>query len=235
MNRPYIVCHMVTSLDGKVTGAFLSEPACEAAVETYYEINRQLKCGGFICGRVTMEESFTKGWYPDLTAYSTVPPDPDTVWQDVDGPDGFYAIAFDTKGRLGWTSNRIEDEDPGYDGARIIEVLTEQADPRYLNYLRQMKIPYVIAGKEGIDVALALELLSEKLGVERLLLEGGSCINGAFQRVGAVDELSLVVAPMTAQGQDKPLFMDGVLSPYVLSDSRVYENGTVWLNYKKGE
>ena len=32
MYRPYIVCHMVTSIDGKVTGEFLNRPECEAAL-----------------------------------------------------------------------------------------------------------------------------------------------------------------------------------------------------------
>ena len=70
MYRPYIVCHMVTSIDGKVTGDFLSRPECESATEIYYEMNREYKAqgsGGFICGRVTMEGSFTGGWYPDLS------------------------------------------------------------------------------------------------------------------------------------------------------------------------
>lgn len=44
MNRPYIICHMVTSLDGKVTGDFLFKPECEGATEIYYDINRKLKC-----------------------------------------------------------------------------------------------------------------------------------------------------------------------------------------------
>ena len=75
MNRPYIICHRVTSLDGKVTGDFLSRPECEAATEIYYEINREYKAkgsDGFICGRVTMEQSFTGGWYPDLSQYRPV-------------------------------------------------------------------------------------------------------------------------------------------------------------------
>ena len=27
MNRPYIVCHMLTALDGKITGPFMESPA----------------------------------------------------------------------------------------------------------------------------------------------------------------------------------------------------------------
>lgn len=55
MNRPYIICHMVTSIDGKVTGDFLSRPECEKATEIYYKINRNYKADGFICGRETMQ------------------------------------------------------------------------------------------------------------------------------------------------------------------------------------
>ena len=72
MNRPYIICHMVTSLDGKVTGDFLFGPECENATEIYYDINRKLECNGFICGRVTMGGSFTGGYYPDLSDYEPV-------------------------------------------------------------------------------------------------------------------------------------------------------------------
>ena len=38
MNRPHIICHMVTSIDGKVTGDFLSQPECEKATDIYYEL-----------------------------------------------------------------------------------------------------------------------------------------------------------------------------------------------------
>ena len=37
MNRPYVICHMVTSIDGKVTGEFLSSQSCAKACEIYYD------------------------------------------------------------------------------------------------------------------------------------------------------------------------------------------------------
>lgn len=160
MNRPYIICHMVTSIDGKVTGDFLYRPECEATTESYYDMNREYKHNGgsgFICGRITMEQSFTGGWYPDLSKYEPVKPDPVPMnfWFDEEEMSGFYAIAFDPRGKLGWESAFIEDSDPGYDKAQIIEVLTEQADERYLAYLQEMGIPYLFAGKDEIDVPLA--------------------------------------------------------------------------------
>lgn len=226
---------MVTSIDGKVTGDFLFKPECEKATEIYYELNRNLESNGFICGRVTMEGSFTGGWYPDLSEYEPVRHDLDMKMDFMlDDMTGFYAVAFDPKGRLGWKSNRIidPDGDPGYDGAQIIEVLTEQVDERYLGYLEKMEIPYIFAGENEIDVDFALFKLRNIVGCETLLLEGGSIINGSFQRADAVDELSLVVAPIVAGNDGKPLFTDSVVSDFELVNAET-KDGAVVLNYKK--
>ncbi len=235
MNRPYIICHMTTSIDGKVTGDFLFRPECTGATELYYEINRELKCNGYICGRVTMEGSFTGGYYPNLSEYVPVHHDHGFKMDFMlDDMSGFYAVAFDPNGRLGWKSNKIIDPDGdiGYDGAQIIEVLTEQVDERYLGYLEEMEIPYIFAGETEIDVELALFKLKNIIGCERLLLEGGSIINGAFQRADAIDELSLVVAPVIADKRDKPLFMNSTLSDFELVSAESIK-GNVVMKYKR--
>ncbi len=236
MHRPYIICHMVTSIDGKVTGDFLYTPECESATEVYYELNREYnKSGahGFICGRVTMESSFTGGWYPNLTKYALEKNEDlfDNYLPDEKEMSGFYAVAFDPKGKLGWKSNTIIDDDPGYGGAQIIEVLTRQADPRYLCYLREMKIPYIIAGKTEIDVLLALRTLAD-MGIKALILEGGSIVNGYFNRADVIDEISLVVAPIVAGKDDKPLFMESALSNYKVKQIRQKDEALV-INYVK--
>ncbi len=41
--RPFVICHMVTSIDSKVTGDFLYSKKGTEVSETYYEINRRLK------------------------------------------------------------------------------------------------------------------------------------------------------------------------------------------------
>lgn len=237
MNRPYIICHMVTSIDGKVTGDFLNRPGCEAATEVYYEINRTYKeqgSGGFICGRVTMEGSFTQGWYPDLSSYQPVQKTLGhymNCWFDGATESSYFAIAFDPKGKLGWRSNLIEDSDPGYGGAHIIEVLTEQVDPRYLAYLEEKEISYFFAGETEIDVPLALEILNDRLSPSFYLLEGGSIINGHFLRAHCVDEISLVQAPLVAEGDGKPLFMDGESADFELIKA-VTEEGSLVLHYR---
>ncbi|MBQ7976767.1 MAG: dihydrofolate reductase family protein [Clostridia bacterium] len=174
-----------------------------------------------------MESSFTGGWYPDLTKHDPIDNKDDFI---PDNLTGFYAVSFDPKGKLGWKSNRIIDEDPGYGDAQIIEVLTEQVDGRYLAYLQSMYIPYIFAGEKEIDVKIALKKLKNLMDINCLLLEGGSVINGYFERADVVDELSLVVAPIVANAEDKPLFMDSTLSEFKLKEIKQYDD-VVWMNY----
>jgi len=234
MKRNHIICHMVTSIDGKVCGDFLYSKACDAATQIYYKINRDLKPLGFICGRITMESSFTGGFYPDLSKYE--PDNSGEKYFRLSPKDlnGFYAIAFDPKGRLGWRSPFISDDDPGYDKARIIQILTEQADKRYLSYLREKNISYMIVGEEEIDIPLALSHIYSKIGEGTLLLEGGSITNGYFQEAGVIDELSLVYAPLIGCKDDKPLFDNASYEEYKLFESSTYaDSGVIWMHYKK--
>lgn len=230
MSRPKVICHMTMSIDGKVTGEFLGMPECERATEIYYEINRAYHADAFACGRVTMESSFTGGWYPDLADYQGASiPREDYV---ADKNAKFFAVSFDRKGRLGWKTPCIVDDDSGYGGAHIVEVLLEDVSDAYLAYLREVGVSYIFAGKNEMDIEIALEKLSNLFGIETLLLEGGSIINGAFARSGVIDELSLVIVPVTADAEDKPVMMDAAVGAYELAAVKRYDGGVVWMNYQ---
>ena len=235
MNRPYVICHMTVSLDGKVTGEHLVRSNHSPASEVYYEINRNYKADAYACGRVTMEGSFTGGWYPDLSEFEPAYSPMDYL---VDEVTGFYAVAFDPHGRLGWKSDRIidVDEDPGYDKAQIIEVLTHDVDLRYLTYLQSMGIPYIFASDTEIDVEEALFNLKTYFGIKILLLEGGSILNGAFQRAGLIDELSLVVTPQMAKEGDFPLFYGlnkDEMEDYALVEIKDQGSNVTWQWYQR--
>jgi len=230
MKRPYVICHMTVSVDGKVTGDFLSENGCEKAIELYYEINRNFGADAYACGRVTMNESFAHDHEPDLSRYAgKAMPRTDFV---ADGDAEKYAVAFDRKGRLGWQSAAIVDEDPGYGDARIIEVLCEDVQDSYLAYLQSIDVSYIFAGKDEMDLNVALEKLHSLFGIEKLLLEGGSVLNGAFERANVIDELSLVQAPIVAGAEGKPLFDGSVMADYRLKGVQ-QKDGALWLRYKK--
>ena len=227
--RPYVICHMTTSIDGKVTGSFLGREECVPATEEYYRLNREIPAEAFACGRVTMEESFTGGWYPDLNEFINIKMNREDFIADQDASR--YAVAFDRKGRLGWKMSKIEDEDPGYGEAHIVEVLCEDVDDAYLAYLQSIGVSYIFAGKSEMNLEVALEKLQSKFSINTLLLEGGSEINGAFERAGLIDELSLVQASMIADADSKPLFEQSSLEDYILKEAKMVSDSVLYLRY----
>lgn len=229
--RPYIICHMTTSIDGKVTGEFLKKEECAPAIEEYYQLNREIPAEAFACGRVTMEESFTGGWYPDLTKFENIKVDREDYI--VNQEAARYAVAFDRRGRLGWKTAKIGDEDPGYGGAHIIEVLCENVSDAYLAYLQSIGVSYIFAGKAEMDLETALEKLWSNFFINNLLLEGGSEINGAFERAGLIDELSLVQASVIADADSKPLFESSVIHNFILKEANALSDSVLCLRYLK--
>lgn len=228
--HPLVICHMVTSIDGKVTGDFLFGKTGTQVSETYYELNRKLKGDAFACGRVTMESSFTNGFKPDLSEFS----DADILYEDyIAQKYHYYAVSFDRHGSVGWTDSRIHDSDPGYDDCHIIEVLSETTPKEMLAYYRSIGVSYIFAGEDDIDINLALNKLYSIFGIKKLLLEGGSMINGAFLRAGAVDNISQVIAPIVANKDDKPLFFDSSLMEFRMLECKAMKDGSVWIWYAK--
>lgn len=230
--RPYIICHMVTSIDGKVTGDFLYREECVPATEEYYRLNREISAQAFACGKRTMAESFTGGWYPDLKPFEGEVVDREDYIANADAER--YAVAFDRRGKLGWQISEIADDDPGYGGAHVIEVLCESVPNAFLAYLRSIGVSYIFAGKYEMDLEVALDKLCELFGISQILLEGGSVINGVFERENLIDELSLVQAPVIAGEEGKILFDEGVISDFVLKRAEPLSGGALWLRYVKG-
>lgn len=192
--KPYVICHMVVSLDGKVTGDYLESETGTLAAGEYFRIHREFSADAFLCGRTTMEGSFTHGTPPYLASFSDARlPRTDYI---AETDTRFYAVAVDPRGKLGWADTKIHDEDPGYDNAHIIEVLTESVSDAFLAFLRSRNISYIFCGETEIDIPLMLSKLSSLFPIKKLLLEGGGVTNGFFADADAIDELSLVVAPV---------------------------------------
>ncbi|CCO06869.1 RibD family protein [Desulforamulus hydrothermalis] len=237
MDRPYIICHMVMSLDGKVTGDFLGKSEYGKFIEDYYRIHREYGADGFLCGRVTMEGSF---------------PQPPVSPHKYDGPPiaredyiahkaAFYAVAVDPKGKLWWNGRAISDPDEGYDGAHIIEVLTESVPDAFLAHLRDKGVSYIFGGKTELELALVLKKLKNLFSIEKLLLEGGGNVNGSFLQEELIDEISLVVIPAAECSENAiPLFKTGKYGAktasaksFHLKEAKRLNDDGLWLIYSK--
>ena len=193
LNRCRVVCHMVTSIDGKINGGFEEQEGAEQSGMFYMEqLERYSRC--MAIGRATSSE-LVCDHKADLTVFAdAVVPEGDYV---VKNPGDRYYISFDRKGSVHWQSNIFSHEEMGETDTpyMFLSVVTEQASKEYLAYLRSIELPYIIAGKEDLDIPLALRKLKEEFGIEQLALCGGGILNGAFFKADMIDELSMVMYP----------------------------------------
>lgn len=82
-----------------------------------------------------------------------------------------------------------------------------------------------------------LDILHERFGIRRLLLEGGAGINGSLLAAGLVDELSVLIAPALDGGEDVQgivAFKDGLAGRVRLSliAADTLQHGIVHLRYQ---
>lgn len=233
MDRPFVVCHMLSSLDGKIDGEFFSASECRPALAEYGNLRGFYGCQATLYGTTTMIGSYADGIIRELPEGSACYEKEDYIAaSDVEN----YIVSIDPEGVLSWTSNYIEKK--GRPKAHVIEVLTEVVSADYLAYLRGFDISYIFAGKEQLDPELLLRKLKQKFSIERLMIAGGGTINWTFLQAGAMDELSLVIAPV-ADGSntavsifEKSDFLPGGRPVgFTLKEIKQIEGDGLWLRY----
>ena len=61
MERPFVVCHMLASLDGKIDGAFFGAPQTAPALQVYGELRGFYSCQATLYGTTTMLGGYADG------------------------------------------------------------------------------------------------------------------------------------------------------------------------------
>lgn len=236
LKRPYIFCHMLTSLDGKIMGSYLETDAGIAATDVFYHIafgkEPHYQHQGWLSGRVTTDDNFTFYKEPQLDKTADAVPKGDFIAE----PNfGMFYVSVDPRGRLGWKSSTLHYVDTT---AHVVEVLTEEASNAYKAFLRKLGISYIICGSSTLDYDLVLLKLKEQFHIETLMLGGGGVLNWSFLQRGLCDELSIVLTPAAdASPQTPPLFRakdglsDNTALEFSLKDVNVMDGNAIWLRY----
>lgn len=209
MNRPYITCYMLNSLDGKIIGEYFNTERGREYIAKYEQFHDKMDAKACMFGRVTFMDwpwQLAPGNKAELP--ENVPHIDRTDYvADVEADK--YCIAIDQSGKLAWGANVMlrgsSDIYTNRVGDHIISVLTEKVSDAYLQYLRNMKVSYIFGGKETLDFKLVVEKLYALFGIDHLLLEGGGHLNGTFIREGLVDEYTvLLVATVDGGSPNEP-------------------------------
>lgn len=223
MKRPYIVCHMVASIDGRIDCSMVDK----ISGDEYYETLDKLDCPTQLEGRVTMEH-YNARKEPFIVTDPT-PVGERSVYKAVDSDK--YMVSVDTHGRLRWPAAEI-------DGVPLVCIVSEHASQEYLEMLRNEGISYICVGRESIDLSTAMEVLCSDFGVERLAVLGGGHINGGFLASGLIDEISLLLAPGIDGRKGQTALFDGIPDmdrmpvKLLLESVEPVGNGTLWIRYK---
>ncbi len=223
MKRPYIICHMVASIDGRIDCSMVDK----ISGDEYYETLEKLDCPAQLEGRVTMEH-YNAAKEP-FVAQDSTPVGKSAVHKAVESER--YIIAVDTRGKLRWPAAQI-------DSVPLLCIVSELVPQEYLEMLRNEGISYICVGHDSIDLSAAMEILHGEFGVERLAVLGGGHINGGFLEAGLIDEVSLLLAPGIDGRKGQTALFDGIADmsrmPVKLSPLGVeqFENGTLWIRYK---
>lgn len=221
--KPYIVCHMMSSVDGR---SLTDGWHLDFASDLYETTAATFKADGWICGRVTMQEIAHGDGYPKGLAEEPVSRTHHFAVRNADQ----YAISIDPKGAVAWKSNTALK-------SHVIEVVAESVADDYLAYLQSIDVSYVFGGKTDIDLAHVMDVLQRELGVKTLIVEGGSHVSGAFVNAGLVDEVSVLMLPLVDGRDGHPSSFEVAMSAWkkpaylTLSSVEQVAHDGVWLRY----
>lgn len=223
--RPYIISHMMMSVDGRIDCPMVAQ----ISGEEYYTALESLGVCSKLSGRVTASlECSAVSEETCGCAGSAL--NGESVHKEVDSEE--YTIVVDTRGRLRMSSGVA-------DGHPLIVIMSENVSESHLEQLRTNQVSWIATGKERIDLPRAMQILAESFGVKRLVLVGGGHINGGFLEAGLVDEVSVMIAPGIDGRNGETSVFDGCTwngdSPYRLklnSVEQVPGTDVIWVRYQ---
>ena len=220
--KPHVIMHMMASIDGRIVTT--GWPEKYNVSDLYERVHADLRGDAWIVGRATMAE-FAVG---EPRPISTEERFARETWKAPKADKGPYAIAFDRHGKLHLNKGDVN-------GDPLIIVMTTSVSDDHLAELRRDGISYAFAGIDDVDLAHALATLRNEFAIERLLLEGGGGINGAFLAARLIDEVSLLLMPVADGAQGTPTLFDrigGSVRMLKLRSVTRLEEGILHLRYQ---
>lgn len=198
MNRPYVICHMLQSIDGKIAGGFFREKQTLELAKIYSDISKDYNGDAIIYGTTTAQEMFLSS--------KTTPVLNQNPIQKIDyiykNDKNKWIVVIDPQGQISFDQSVYQN--PRLKDKNLIVILTENISSQYLETLKSLNISYLFTGKDEIDLRLALEKLYDLFSIKKLLLQGGGITNTYFIKEDLIDELSLVVSPVVSGEEKQP-------------------------------
>lgn len=189
--RPYVILNAAMTLDGKIaTSSGSSNISGAKDLERVHELRKD--CEGIMVGIGTVLADD-----PRLTIHKI----------DAKPSDNPVRIVVDSKCRTP-ADARITNGDAKTIIAMANEYKDEfKASDKY-EILKRKGVKFFFSGDVQVDLKMLMIYLHE-VGIDKLMLEGGSTLNFSMIKAGLIDEISICVAPMVVGGVNAKTFFDG--------------------------
>jgi 2,5-diamino-6-(ribosylamino)-4(3H)-pyrimidinone 5'-phosphate reductase len=143
-------------------------------------------------------------------------------------------IIIDSKGKIPLDSRVLRTASK----VKTIVAVTELAHADTINKIEKMGAVVIVSGKKTVNLKKVLSTV-KKMGIKRILVEGGGEINWSFFSQGLVNELIVTIAPRIVGGRQATTLVEGEGYPSIsngvklqLQKVQMQTNGELVLYYK---
>lgn len=195
--KPYVICHMCTTIDGKIlVDRWGKLPGSKGGARLFESTADTFGIGAWLVGTTTMREFAGRSVKLKPVAHRVARTD-----HIADRKAKRFAIGTDAKGVLRFQRGDVE-------GDHVVLLVVERVSDAYLAHLQRAGVSYLFCGRDQVDPRMALDKIRRRLGLRKLLLEGGGIFNGVMLEAGLIDEISQVIVPVVDGGRDVSGFFD---------------------------
>ena len=226
--RPYVICHMCTSLDGKIIGDRWGKLSGYKHESTLFESTAaSFGIGAWLVGTTTMDEFDSPKF-----KLPRAPKNFKRADHIANKNAKTLGIGADAKGAL-----RFKHSEVG--GDHVVLLVTDRVSNDYLAHLQTAGVSYLFCGKKEIDLELALRKIGRAFKLRKLMLQGGGKFNGAMLHAGLVDEISHLTVPVADGGLGIASMFDipgkaptKAAAKLRLLSHKLMPGGVIWARYR---
>ena len=193
--KPYVILNAAMTLDGKIaTKTGSSEISGQKDLERVHEIRKDVDGIMVGIGTVLADD-------PRLTVHKI----------NAKKEDNPVRIVVDNKARTPLNFRILNDDaETVIAVSSICDENNENSDEEAVKRAKELekRANVFYSSSETVDLKEFLEFLYS-LGIESIMLEGGSTLNFSMIRDGLIDEIKICIAPMVVGGKDSKTFFDG--------------------------
>ncbi len=252
MTRPKVVLYVGASVDGRITmgsNTTMFDTFKQPELHAMFFTREEWEGFSRAVFEIYKPDMFLEGsnmLVAENEELAELPPfegEPGELYQDF-LPDGIlnnparktWTSVVDGRGRFRNGYTAVCDDPETY----MVHLTTETAPPEYLAFLRQRDIPYLIEGRNRVDLPRMFEKVQAKLRVKTIATSSGGRLSGALIRSSLLDEVNILISPIVIGGftiptlfaSPEPQWPAILPAKLQLLEVKNFINDKLWLRYK---